>query len=91
MKVECDQSWIVPCVHPVSSQPSDFTRVVGLDRLSAGLAIRRLMVERTLQKPKPENAPSRQCLCNERDRARSGLLGRSRLGADPQIDHHFDL
>jgi hypothetical protein len=47
MKVECDQSWIVPCVYPVSSQPSDFTRVVGLDRLSAGLAIRRLMVERT--------------------------------------------
>jgi hypothetical protein len=47
MKVECDQSWIVPCVYPVSSQPSDFARVVGLDRLSAGLAIRRLMVERT--------------------------------------------
>ena len=47
MKVECDQSWIVPRVYPVSSQPSDFTRLLGLDRLSAGLAIRRLMVEGT--------------------------------------------
>jgi hypothetical protein len=30
------------CVYPVSSQPS-----LGLDRLSAGLTIRRLMVEGT--------------------------------------------
>jgi len=37
----------VQCVYPVSSQPSDFTRLLGLDRLSAGLAIRRLMVEGT--------------------------------------------
>ena len=34
-------------MYPVSSQPSDFTRRLGLDRLSAGLAIRRLMVEGT--------------------------------------------
>ena len=40
-------NWIVQCVYPVSSQPSDFTRLLGLDRLSAGLAIRRLMVEGT--------------------------------------------
>ena len=34
-------------MYPVSSQPSDFTKLLGLDRLSAGLAIRRLMVEGT--------------------------------------------